>query len=127
MGVNMKTILVIYTNKKLDTKQVEEFVKDNKVYAFVTNSKVKVGDHFESTAYTTAMQCVEVLNKSYKFFHKKTGMLGNKKLSILWGDVKEIEIKPKIKQVVVAHKTDGSKSNSNPRLFVDFETDHYFR
>jgi hypothetical protein len=66
-----KTILVIYTDVK-----VNDLVY-NKRYAFNTESDVKEGDMLNSPNYSTKMQVVKVLDKSFKYFNKVTGELSD--------------------------------------------------
>lgn len=71
----MKTILVVYTAEKLTKKEHQTL----KRYSFNTSCNIKVGDLLESEHYSTPMQVVEVLSKTYKYVNIKTGELSNKR------------------------------------------------
>jgi len=70
----MKTILVVYSNKK-NLTPVE--MMRLKRYAFNCNAAVKVGDILESSEYDTPMVVVKVLDTKYKYFNRTTGELSN--------------------------------------------------
>ncbi len=65
----MKTILVIYSNTKLDDTTTL------KRYPFNTASAVKVGDRFQLPAYSCVMQVAEIMPKTYTHVNKLTGDL----------------------------------------------------
>lgn len=69
----MKTIFVIYTNKKLTDKEIGY----TKRYCFNTKDDVKVGDMIKSPNYDTAMQVVQVLEEAFSHFNHATGDLSN--------------------------------------------------
>jgi hypothetical protein len=70
----MKTILVVYTFDKLTKKSVQGVKK----YAFNVSFPVKVGDMFDSDDYSTPMQVVEVMKKTFKYVNTFSGDLSNK-------------------------------------------------
>jgi hypothetical protein len=69
----MKSIIVIYSNTKIAQGAVNKY----KRYVFNTDSDVQVGDMITSKEYTTKLQVVEVLDKSYKYYNQATGELSN--------------------------------------------------
>ena len=71
---NMKTILVVYTNRQMSKKEIAGAKK----YAFNTDSDLKVGEIISSQEYTTPMMVVKVLDESYQYFNFATGELTNK-------------------------------------------------
>lgn len=83
----MKTIFVIYTNKKIEKPGYQ------KRYAFNTASDIKVGDMIDSPSYDTNMQVVQVLDKGYKFFNSKTGDMSNEMTNSNLYEIRELEIR----------------------------------
>lgn len=68
----MKTIIVIYTNNRINsTKEVNSKPK----YSFNTEAALKVGDIIKSSQYSSNMQVVSVLDKCYRYVNCKTGDL----------------------------------------------------
>ena len=67
----MRTILVIYTDKKIEN------VGYIKRYAFNTENDVEEGDMLKSSSYNTNMQIVEVLDEEFKYFNRVTGEMSN--------------------------------------------------
>ena len=95
----MKTILVIYTNvaKGNKTKDVR--------YSFNTESEVSIGDMIKSNNYTTAMEVVKVLDKSYKYFNRITGEMTDEFTNTNQYEIKELKIvNEDDKDIVVAVK-----------------------
>jgi hypothetical protein len=70
---NMKTILVVYTNRQMSKKEIAGAKK----YAFNTDSDLEVGEIISSQEYTTPMMVVKVLDESYQYFNFATGELTN--------------------------------------------------
>ena len=68
----MKTIIVIYTNNKINS--VKE-VNSKPKYSFNTEANLKVGDIIKSSQYSSNMQITAVLDKCYKYVNCKTGDL----------------------------------------------------
>lgn len=93
----MKTILVIYTNFKIEKVGYE------KRYAFNSSDDLKVGDMIKSPQYTTNMQVVKVLDESYKYFNKETGELSNNYKSSLQFEIREIKLNS-VTDIVLAQK-----------------------
>ena len=95
----MKTILVIYTNKKL-TKSSE--IGKNKRYAFNTEADLKEGDMFESNDYSTKLQVVKVLDKSYIYYNASTGELSDMFTSASQWLIRTVVIREDVSDVVYA-------------------------
>lgn len=70
----MKTILIVYSNKK-DLTTVE--MMRLKRYSFNCETEVKVGDILKSDEYDTDMVVVKVLDKNYKYFNGSNGELSD--------------------------------------------------
>lgn len=70
----MKTVIVIYTNKKL-TNPVE--VGAAKKYSFNTEAGLIEGDMIKSPTYTTPMQVVKVLDKAHTYYNAQTGEMSD--------------------------------------------------
>lgn len=68
-----KTIIVVFTAAKLTKAESGKL----KRYAFNTSSEVKEGEMLQSDQYTTSMQVVMVLEKSFKYYNITTGDLSN--------------------------------------------------
>lgn len=71
----MKTILVVYTNTALTTKQISD--KKLKKYCFRTEDAFVEGEMIESKAYGTKMQVTDIINTDYKYYNDVTGELRN--------------------------------------------------
>lgn len=82
----LRTILVIYTDNKLSKKLVQSCKK----YAFNTKARLKVGDRVTSADYSTAMQVVEILDRSYKYVNLSNGELGDKRTSTSQFEIREL-------------------------------------
>lgn len=94
----MKTIIVIYTNEKLNL--LSEIGKKKK-YAFNTDSEVEVGDLIKSEAYDTNMQIVKILGKTHKYFNASTGELSDEYNSTLQWEIRKMIISDKLDEEVV--------------------------
>lgn len=81
-----KTILVVYTDTKLNTKQIGA----KKRYCFVTASEVEVGDMIEFSNYDTPMQVVEVIDQEFKYYNSATGDMTNELTSTNQWKIREI-------------------------------------
>lgn len=81
-----KTIVVIYTNIKLDNFGYM------KRHVFNSLNDLKVGDMLKSSSYDTKMQVVKVLETSYKYFNKETGDLSNEYNSSNQFEVRNLRI-----------------------------------
>lgn len=68
----MKTILVIYTDKKNPSSKE---ITQSRKYAFRTEESIEVGDILESKNYSTNMYVTDVLDKEYKYINFSTGDL----------------------------------------------------
>ncbi len=84
----MKTIFVVYTPLPLSKKEAFSL----KRYSFNTKSKVKVGDYFISPDYSTPMQVVEVLSRSFKYVDFASGELSNTLTNTNQRPMKEIVV-----------------------------------
>ena len=96
----MKTIIVCYTNNILDSSNIGTVKK----YAFNTKNSVEVNDFLQSAAYTTNMQVVKVLDKSYKYFNQATGELSDEYTSTAQWFIKELAIREDDSNVIYASK-----------------------
>lgn len=93
----MKTIIVIYTNRKITSKKE---IASHKAYAFNTEDEVKVGDMISSSTYDTSFQVVKVLSKKYKYYNKSTGQLSNTYSSTLQWEVRQLVMLPSIEDAI---------------------------
>lgn len=83
----MKTIFVIYTNKKLDENN------HIKRYCFNIKDDIKLNDMIKSNNYSSAMQVVSILPKTYIYYNDATGELSNELNSTLQREIRTIEIR----------------------------------
>lgn len=81
-----KTIVVVYTNIKLSQNEAN----CKKHYVFNTSDKIKVGDLIESKEYTTAMQVIKILDKTYTYYNLCTSELSDKYTSAAQREVREL-------------------------------------
>jgi len=98
-GKMKKTIFVVYgsiaTATKSGTyKSAKEAIADKNVkrYSFNTESDVKVGDEVKSSAYSTNLIVVGVLDKSFKYYNAGTGDLTNELTSTRCYAIKDLKI-----------------------------------
>jgi len=103
----MKTILVVYSNKK-DLIPVE--MMRLKRYSFNCNAEVEVGDILESSEYDTPMVVVKVLDTKYKYFNRTTGELSNDFNSTSQWEIRDLVILDK-KETATVYATLKRKSN----------------
>ena len=94
----MKTILVIFTDQKL------EDASKMKRYSFNTARQVEVGDLIESPAYKTKLQVVEVLNACFTNVNIRTGELTDKETSSIIYPIRELPL-----------ETSGEEDNNTPQ------------
>ena len=94
----MKTILVVYSDKK-NLTPVE--MMRLKRYSFNCSAAVEVGDILESSEYDTPMVVVKVLDKEYKYFNRTTGELSNDFNSTSQWEIRELVILDKQKTSTV--------------------------
>lgn len=71
----MKTILVVYTDTALTTKQISD--RKLKKYCFRTEDAFVEGEIIESKAYSTKMQVTDIIDTDYKYYNAVTGELRN--------------------------------------------------
>lgn len=93
---NLKTIVVIYTDKI----KSDAVIRNDKKYSFNTVSEVNVGDLIKSPNYTTPMQVVKILDKSYKYYHQVTGDFSNEYTSSAQWDIRTLVINEQDDNVV---------------------------
>lgn len=84
----MKTILVIYSNRKKTRKEIGY----TKRYAFNTAGEVAVGDLLDTNEYDTSLLVVEIMDKSFKYFNKDTGELSDDFTSSKMYNIKTLDI-----------------------------------
>lgn len=94
----MKTIIVVYSNNKELSKEVQRLLSK---YAFNTKSDVKVGDIIKSNSYDTNMQVVKVLDNSFTYYNKLTGELSNEFTSTSQNEIVEIVVNDKQSDEIV--------------------------
>ena len=71
----MKTVLVVYTDRKtLSKKEIARLKK----YSFNASNQLRIGDIIESHEYSTNMMVVHIFEESFKYYNKVTGELSNK-------------------------------------------------
>jgi hypothetical protein len=86
----MKTILVVYTQKKVvSSKELKSFKK----YAFNTADDLKEGDMIASSSYNSPLQVVKVLDEAYSYYNASTGELSNKFNSTAQWEIKVLAIR----------------------------------
>lgn len=95
----MKTILVVYTDVKLD-----KITTSNKKYCFRTSSDIEVGDLIKSSNYTTPMQVVKIIDKDYFYYHPDTGEMSNEFTSTKQWEIKELKIVESNEDIITAVK-----------------------
>jgi hypothetical protein len=84
----MKTIIVVYTQRKLDDAELRPMDK----YAYMTSEDVKPGDMFMLKHKTSYIQVVEVLEKEFSFVNLVTGDLKNERTSTKDAQLSELVI-----------------------------------
>lgn len=94
----MKTILVVYSNVKVD-----EYTK-LKRYAFNTESDVEIGDVLKSSSYDTNIVVVKVLDEAFKYYNAATGKLSNNFDSTRMYDIKKLNVVDAFDDTVIAVK-----------------------
>jgi hypothetical protein len=97
----MKTILVIYTNSKLESKKD---IAKNKRYSFNTESDVKEGDLIKTQEYSTNLQVVKVLPEAFKYYNASTGELSNEFKSTLDWEIRRLEIREEDEEIIFGVK-----------------------
>ena len=68
----MKTIIVIYTNNRINSSKE---VNSKPKYSFNTEADLKVGDIIKSSQYSSNMQVIAILDKCFNYVNCKTGDL----------------------------------------------------
>ena len=97
----MNTILVIYSNTKLESKKD---IARTKRYSFNTESDVKEGDLIKTQEYSTNLQVVKVLDTSFKYYNASTGELSNEFKSTLDWEIRRLEIREDTEEVIYGSK-----------------------
>jgi hypothetical protein len=95
----MKTIIVIYTNSRINKKSD---IGRRKKYSFNTSGDVLVGDMLNSHTYDTKMQVVKVLGKSHKYYNSSTGKLSNTYTSTSQWEVRTLEVRDTSEDIIYA-------------------------
>lgn len=85
----MKTIFVVYSDKVLTEKELTQ----SKYYSFNTEADVKAGDFIKSSAYTTRLLVVKVLEEKFMYYNFSTGDLSNTLNSTSQREIKTLVIK----------------------------------
>lgn len=93
----MKTILVVYTNNKVESQVA---IGRMKKYSFNTESEVSVGDLIESTEYKDKMQVVKVLDKSFTYYNSANGNLSNEFTSSSQWEIRTLELRESKSEIV---------------------------
>lgn len=70
----MKTVIVVFTGARIDSLKS---IGSMKKYSFNTDADLSVGDMIKSAIYTTTIQVVAVLDKSFKYYNALTGDLSD--------------------------------------------------
>jgi len=91
----MKTVLVVFTNKKL------EDTSKQKRYTFNTAEDLKPGDLIDSASYDTNIQIVDILEEKFSYVNIKTGDLTNKLNSTSCYPIRELILKEEDQSNVV--------------------------
>ena len=94
-----KTILVVYTDRKITQKA--EITKMKK-YSFNTEADVKVGDMLSSSAYSTNLQVVRVTESAFKYHNPATGEMSNSFNSSNQSEIKNLIIREDDEDTVYA-------------------------
>lgn len=97
----MKTILVIFTKNKVEDSST---IATTKKYSFNTNEDIKVGDMLKSSSYSTELQVVKVLDRSYKYYNSVTGELSDEFTSSAQWEVKTLVVRNEDSSIVYARK-----------------------
>jgi hypothetical protein len=95
----MKTILVVYSNERVDASTTKL-----KRYAFNTEADVEVGDVLGSNAYDTMMVVVKVLEEKFNFYNASTGELSKDLKNTKAFEIKTLKIVDGFEDVVYATK-----------------------
>lgn len=99
----MNTILVIYTNSKLENTGY------TKRYAFNTKANLREGDMIKSSQYDTNMQVVKMLDEAYKYFNRTTGELSNTFTNSNQFEIRELVLREDNTEVIYATKINEEK------------------
>lgn len=95
----MATILVVYTNSKVDNKSANKM----EYYAFKADKEVvQVGDMLKSDEYKTAMQVIKVIDTDYQYHNMITGELSNEFTSTSQREIRTLVIITEVADVVYA-------------------------
>lgn len=71
----MKTILGVYTNTVLTTKQISD--RRLKKHCFRTEDAFVEGDMIETKTYTSKLQVTDIIDADYKYYNVVTGEMRN--------------------------------------------------
>jgi len=92
----MKTIVVIFTDVKVDKADTVKFKK----YSFNTANALRVGDIIQIGQYNSNVQVVKVLTKAHKFYNKQTGEISNEYVSTMQEEIKTLKLRDEDDTVV---------------------------
>ena len=95
----MKTILVVYTDKRNLTKSE---ISKLKRYSFNSDSEIKEGDVISSAQYNTPMLVVKVLHEAFKYYNPNTGEMSNTFNSTVQWEIKKLVIRAEEQEIVYA-------------------------
>lgn len=70
----MKTVLVVFTKKKLE---LDSEISRLKRYSYNTEADLKEGDLVSSKSYDSYLQVVKVFDNAYLYYNSATGELSN--------------------------------------------------
>lgn len=97
----MKTILVIFTKNKVEDSST---IATTKKYSFNTNEEIEVGDMLKSSSYSTELQVVRVLDKSFKYYNSVTGEMSDEFTSSAQSEIKTLVIRNEDTSIIYARK-----------------------
>lgn len=91
---NTKTIIIVYTNIKLNKKVIEKVDK----YAFNSSFDLKEGDTIINLSGERNIQVVKVLDKCYKYYNRLTGELSDSYNSTAQCEIKDLIVREPTKE-----------------------------
>ena len=94
---NNKTVIVVYTNRKLKKAEIGKAKK----YAFNSSFDLKEGDMINSPSYETNMQVVKVLDKPHKYYNASTGELSEAYSSTSQWEIRDLIIREETEEEVI--------------------------
>ena len=94
---NNKTIIIVYTNRKLKKAEIGKAKK----YAFNSSFDLKEGDMINSPSYETNMQVVKVLDKSHKYYNASTGELSDSYSATSQWEIRDLIIREETEEEII--------------------------